>query len=425
MHILFRAAKGTLHQTLIADFSVADAYRSYRDGAPSHTRLLIRAAAFLWKGASALFGEATGLWISGVIWTLVGLPAMCLAALRLEDAYRFQGDDDASILLLRTGVANEALIARWAETRHGAPVAMLQRNDKPAWRLSGIVHMPSLLRRYVALNHAALRALRELRTEQSIPPDVFSALVPSWMALLCRRSGDIAWAHQWATRFVAPRNIAHLYFTMNYAMENAFRTALPDTPCAYVEHGFPRRDIPPLACKQYVYSEKYAAYLRSFASGIETEIIGLDYFPSEPVAGNRTIVVASLQDWPAFKVSSVAERFNAALSEARAQNWRIVLRTRTYGADAFAEALDGPWDEISEASQETFFECLTRVRPAMVWTTWSTAMLDANARGVEAVAFVTPALDAHFIVDIDRFALRVMPDGTGWDALAPRLRAAV
>ena len=64
------------------------------------------------------------------------------------------------------------------------------------------------------------------------------------------------------------------------------------------------------------------------------------------------------------------------------------------------------------------------MRPAQIWTTWSTAILDARAAGLDAVAFVTPSLEDHFIADLEPFALRVMPDGTGAADLSARLARA-
>jgi hypothetical protein len=109
--------------------------------------------------------------------------------------------------------------------------------------------------------------------------------------------------------------------------------------------------------------------------------------------------------------------FNQALAAARKEGWKLVFRTRGYDTDAFANALDGPWDEISRADNESFHECLKRTRPAMVWTTWSSAILDACASSVTSVAFVTADMNNHFIADVEAFALVIKTDDDNYQIL--------
>jgi len=407
MQDLYRCSAGGMHQTLVADYSVADAYRAWLEGrAAPNRRLLTRLAGGLWRGLTIIAGRRGAFRLSVLFWSLAGCLALPSRALNLhQDTWAWEGKSGAQVLVLRTGVANETLIAAWAAKRHGADVALLKRRDRVARRVSGLRLLPRLVATYVRLNSGAARCILTFEAHAAIAPEAFAALVPFWLALLFRRSLDIVQAHHWALRFLAPQSPAHIYVTMNYAIENAFLHALPGTSFAYVEHGFPRRGIPPLSCRQFVYTQLHADYLKSFAPELEAEIIGLAYFPATPVTPTRTIVIASLQDWPAFRIAAVADRFNRALGLAREAGWRLVFRTRHYGGDAFAAALDGPWDEISDAAKESFAECLTRTRPAMVWTTWSTAILDAKARGIDAVAFVTQDLNDHFVVDLVPFAL--------------------
>ncbi|MDB4304087.1 hypothetical protein N9934_04800, partial [Desulfosarcina sp.] len=149
----------------------------------------------------------------------------------------------------------------------------------------------------------------------------------------------------------------------------------------------------------------------------DVQVIGLEYFHKGKIEPTQTIVIATLQNWPQYKIDGVKDIFNQALAAARGAGWKLVFRTRAYDTDAFSSALNGPWDEISLAKQESFTECLERIRPAMVWTTWSTAILDAQAMGVSPVAFVTPDIDKYFIADIGAFAHVVMPNNAGLSEL--------
>ena len=284
---------------------------------------------------------------------------------------------------------------------------MLQAKDSPQSRVTCLRRLPRLVRVHAGLCLAALRDMDALVGGGVVGETACESVVPAWFVLLGRRSLAVSWNYVWATVFLGARPPRRIYFTMNHSNENAFRLALPGAAAAYVEHGFPRRDIPPLPCSQYVYSEAYARYLRAFDDTLDISVIGLAYFERGRIEPTRTIVIASLQDWPRFRVAQVAKAFNAALASARELGWSVVFRTRSYDADAFARALDGPWDDVSHVHEETFQECLARCRPAMVWTTWSTAVLDAAAQGVAAVAFVTADFCDHFIADLDAFTFVV------------------
>ena len=425
MQHLCRIAYGELHQTLIAECSVADAYRSALEEAPRPDwRPSLAIMNGLWRGLG-LFARPARMRLSAQLCTLAGLFKLFGDCLRLHaDGYICDGPADAPVVLLRTVTANEPLIARWASEHLGRSVRLLQRNEAAERQVSALRHIPWLVITYVRLVWRTAQILASIARDAMVAPADFDRLAPYWMVLLCRRAADIAWAHCWARLHLGRQEVSHLFITMNTALDNAFRLALPRAACAYVEHGFPRRDIPPLPCTQYVYSEGYAAYLRSFDPGLDVHVIGLGYFPHGHIAATRAIVVASLQDWPQFKVADVADIFNRALDAARQHGWRLVFRTRAYDADAFVKALNGPWDEVSEAADESFAACLDRTRPAMVWTTWSTAVLDAKAQEIDAVAFVTPKLDDFFISDLAAFAHTVMPDGTGFDRVIEKLEGA-
>jgi hypothetical protein len=191
---------------------------------------------------------------------------------------------------------------------------------------------------------------------------------------------------------------------MNYAIENAFMLALPTVESAYIEHGFPRRGIPPLACRQFVYGANYADYLRTFDQGLNIEKIGISYFDRREISPTRSIVIASLQDWPNFKFSEVQPLFLAALQLARTLEWRLILRLRHYDSDAFAKALKIEWDDVSSATDESFEQCLLRIRPGLVLTTWSTAILDASAFGIPAVSIVKPSFSDYFIAELEQYS---------------------
>jgi hypothetical protein len=412
MRDLYRRSQGRLHQTLLADYSIADAYRNHL--APSYpvsNRPIVRVARTSWRILKGLVGVRYAAQLGGALWMITGIPALAARGLKLHPgAYTRQGDPGSKLVLLRTGVANEPLIARWIERREHEPVVMLQYNDKAGTRLSSLRYLPRLLQVHITLCLQTIREISRITKETHLNTQELDALVPSWFVLLARQAMSISWNHVWAETNLKQQPPQRLYFTMNYANENAFRLALPQVPAAYVEHGFPRRDLPPLPCAQYVYSHGYANYLQSFDNSLNVEVIGLDYFDKGEVDPTKTIVVASLQDWPQYKIERDKDKFNAALDEARRTGWKLVFRTRRYDTDAFADALKGPWDEISKAADETFHECLTRTRPAMVWTTWSTAVLDARAQNVTPVAFTSPDLDDYFISDLNTFAFVVRTD---------------
>lgn len=403
MRRLHASAQGNLHQILIADYSLADIYRHYLDSSyPVSRRPIVRATELSWRVSRKIFGETLALSICSMLWLLVGLPLVISRSLRMHPAaYTRTGPSSAEIILLCTGVANEVRIAEWLAGKHpDSSVSSLLRDTSASIDLRSLIHLPSLLRIHLALCYQAVRVMQSLKSEGSLSQQEFSLMAPGWMVLLSRRAADISWAYQWATRFIEVDKVTHLYFTMNYAYESGFQHALPNADAANVEHGFPRSDVPPLACKQYVYGECYAEYLRSFAPDLEIEQIGTAYFPVLEIGPKkRTIVVASLQDWPQWGIANVANTFNEALALAKKNNWKIIFRGRSYDEDAFAQGLICEWDEISSPRQETFTECLQRVRPAMVWTTWSTAVLDAEAMGIKRVCFVNDKLYDCFIPD--------------------------
>lgn len=407
MRRLHASAQGDLHQILIADYSLADIYRHHLDRSyPVSRRPIVRATEVSWRVFRVFFGDALALWICATLWTLVGLPSLISLSLRLHQAaYARSGSSNAEIILLCTGVANEARIAEWLANKHSDyKVSSLLRDTSASCEWRSLIYLPGLLRNHLALCYRAVQTMQSIKGGDALSRDEFSLMVPGWMVLLSRRAADISWVYQWAGNFVEVDRITHLYFTMNYACESAFQHALPNAEAAYVEHGFPRRDIPPLACKQYVYSEGYAAYLKSFNEQLDVQVIGLDYFPKGKIEPTRTIVIATLQDWPQFKIESVKVIFNQALAAARSAGWRLVFRTRSYDTDAFTRTLNGPWDEVSLAKQESFTECLQRTRPRMVWTTWSTAILDSAAMGVSSVCFINSDLHNYFIADLSSFS---------------------
>jgi hypothetical protein len=421
---LYRLCRGRLHQTLVANYSVADHYRNLLD--PTYTisrRPIVKAAQASWRFLAATLGIPLAIRIGLVFWTLVGIPFLLMRCFRLgPDSYIWQGDANARVILLRTGVANEPAIARWAAQKEGEAVLMLQYNQRAPRKISNLLHFPAVLKIHLAICHEAADAIQKLAYSGEFSQAELNGALPAWFVLFARHAESISWNHYWAKVFLAGHALKAFYFTFNYANENAFRLALPKVPASYVEHGFPRRDILPLPCCQYVYSEGYARYLRIFEPELNVTVIGLEYFDKGRVEPARTIVVASLQDWPHFKVRQVQLIFNQALAVARRAGWKLVFRTRGYDTDAFANALDGSWDEISQAENETFHECLERTRPAMVWTTWSTAILDACASSVTSVAFVTDDLNNHFNADLDSFAFVVNADGNSYQILLESLQ---
>ena len=409
MRDLYSRSRGTLHQTLIADHAVADAYRNVLDpGYPVSRRAVVRAAQITWQVLRRLLGRRYGAWAGGLLWTIIGAPDLLRRSLKMHsDAYIRQGDSTASLVLLRTGVANEPLIARWIEAREKEAVVMLQYNGNAENRLRSLHKLPRLARVHACMCLSIIGEISRFAGEVKLSPPALDALLPTWFVLLARQAISISWNYVWAEGNLGSPSPKFLYFTMNYGNENAFRLALPDVAAAYVEHGFPRRDIPPLPCRQYVYSEGYADYLRSFDDRLHVDVIGLDYFSAGSIQPTKTIVVASLQDWPQYKIERVSALFNDALAEARRAGWKLVFRSRQFDSESFANALRGSWNDVSRADEETFLECLKRSRPAMVWTTWSTAVLDAAAQNVMPVAFITPDLHDYFVADLGSFAFVV------------------
>lgn len=421
MRELYRRGRGGLHQTLLANFRLADALRRLQDAEfPIRPRAIERAAAGWWVMSSAVLGWRLALYFSGLVWLLLGLPDVMRFALRLHpDAFRREGSAEAPVILLRTGVANEVPIAKWIERREKAQVQLLQRDESAALQWPGLGRLLKLFRIHAGLCRSLMRDIESF-LEAGLPGLPTRALVPTWLVMLARQAPDVSWAHLWAVVNLQGRPWQALYFTMNYSAENAFRLAIPGVPAAYVEHGFPRRDLPPLQCRQYVYTQQHADYLLCFDAMVRVEVIGLEYFAKGHVEPTRSIVVASLQDWPQYGVALVKDAMNQALTEARAAGWSLTFRTRHYDTDAFAAALEVPWDSISYAGSETFVECLHRIRPAMVWTSWSTAILDACAQDLVAVAFVHPSLGKYFLADLDPFAF-VVSDASSLSLLCENL----
>ena len=355
-------------------------------------------------------GMGVALRICFLIWFMLGLPRLLRQCLYLHsDGFLRDGDEGAGLILLRTGVSNESNIATWMSEQHGgASVAMLTLNERTPVRISSLRHLPAMLATYARLAHGLLWGILSLCSAGEFSQEQKKVLPPVWFMLLPWWTPLMSYERCWAAIHLSHSEATHLYFTMNNRQEAAFMDALPDMNHAYVEHGFPRRDIPPLACKQYVYGKQYADYLRTFDAEVEIEEIGIGYFPKAEIDDKtHTIVVASLQDWPQWGIARVAERFNAALAAAKEQGWHIVFRGRNYDQDAFAQGLQCEWDEISTPKQESFAECLQRVKPALVWTTWSTAVLDAEAMGIRGVCFIDKALLNYFIPDFGRRTLEI------------------
>lgn len=410
MHKLYQRSKGAFTQTLFASYDIADRYRHLLQ--PEYAvsnRGITRLTDYSWRMQRWL-GFSLALQLCFLAWAFVGMALLIRKSLYLHrDTFNEHNGLDATIWLLRTGVSNEPNIAAWLSTKHGGkPVGMLSINESAAFKPSAIRHLPALVRIYwIALGDLKRRIL-QLNADGELNPEMARALPPVWLYLVARRLPLMCQWHAWAERCIPRRGVTHLYFTMNSILENAFINALPDIEHAYVEHGFPRRDIPPLPCKQYVYGERYATYLQAFDQELTVEQIGIDYFPKADIGPKeKTIVVASLQDWPQWGIANVAERFNAALKQAKEQGWRLIFRGRNYDQDAFAQALVCEWDEISTPKQESFAECLQRLKPAMVWTTWSTAVLDAQAMGIASVCFVDNLLLDYFIPDVCKAAVEV------------------
>ncbi len=423
MQRLYRYAAGRFVQPLLAAYAVADCWRNHlQPDYVDSNRLIVRMAKSIWHMLLPL-GFAAALRLSFFIWFMIGLPLLLRQCLRLH-VRMFTGELDRKIILLRTGVSNEPNIAKWLSDKHGGEaVSMLSVNEQAAADITAVRHLPGLIVLYTGLTRDLMRLILEMQRNGEIDEVQCRELPPVWLVLLGRTAPSMCAVRRWAELYLQSQSqLTHLYFTMNSILEASFMAALPEVQHAYVEHGFPRRDIPPLACKQYVYGKQYADYLRSFDAAIEIEEIGIDYFPKAEIGDKtRTIVVASLQDWPQWGIQRVAERFNKALATAKANDWCIIFRGRNYDEDAFAQGLRCDWDEISNPKQESFAQCLQRVKPTMVWTTWSTAVLDAEAMGVLGVCFIDDALSDYFIPDYAGSIVDVISDGVLHNKLLPQL----
>ena len=351
--------------------------------------------------------------ISFFLWFCLGLPLLVRKSFQLHpETFVEDGGNDVEIMLLRTGVSNEPNIAAWISSRHGGKqVNMLSANERAGAKWSSFFYLATMFHTYFKLTGGLSHAIRRLYSTGELKEDHRRVLPPAWLVLVARTAPLMCLNRCWAELFLQKRKITHLYFTMNSMLEGSFMDALPGLSHAYVEHGFPRRDIPPLPCKQFVYGERYAEYLRSFDPDLEIEQIGTAYFPKADIGTKqRAIVVASLQDWPQWGINNVAKNFNAALSLAQEKGWKIIFRGRNYDEDSFAQGLVCEWDEISSPKEESFAECLERVKPAMVWTTWSTAVLDAMAMGIKGVCFVDDQLEDYFIPDFYEQTMVVQSD---------------
>lgn len=425
MRRLYTQSKGKIHQVLVADYLLGNRLRhSIYNSYPVSRRPVELATKFTWLLFSQLVGPRIALRINALIWVFIGLPSLFFSCLKMHSgSFSWEGASDASIVLLRTGVSNEPRIAKWAQAREGGSVSMLSLNGEASWRLSALRFLPMLFKVHFKVCHGALADMIQLVENNTISKHELTFSGPAWMIQLCSRAKNISWSYLLAKTYLLKNSPSHLYFTMNSSYESGFMHALRGTQATYVEHGFPLRDIPPLVCRQFVYSDAYRRYLLSFDQSLDAKTIGLEYFPNAQIEPRKIIVVASLQDWAQFTILQVKDLFNDALEFARKHGWKIVFRTRTYDTDAFAIALNGPWDNISEAKDESFEQCLERVRPDMVWTTWSTAVLDATAKGVRSVAFATEELNNYFVLDLADFATVITPNNNEFSNLTNYLES--
>ena len=409
---LYKETPHSLSKPLITDYSIADYYHhSLDDGYSLEPRPVISFVSNLWRLLAALLGHKISLYILFTFGFMVSLVSVLRYSFQLfEKSYRWEGDEQAKVILLRTGVANEPRIEKWLSKKFPNQTVSMIKLDEDTHSFMNVRNFPGLLLTHCRLSYEFFIQLRQLLDQTFLDKATINILMPVWLVLLMRRAPSISFYYTWAQKYLVPKKISHIYFTFNYCVENAFLHALPNVVSATVEHGFPRRNIPPIPCKQYVYTEGYKHYLHNYDSKLEIETIGIDYFPKNDLSPTKTIVVASLQDWPQFKIEDVKDQFNKALKLAKQCNWNIVFRTRSYDSDAYSSALICQWDDISEVKRETFDECLKRVKPAMVWTTWSTAILDALAFRVPSVTFVKQALHDHFLTDIDELSKTVYDD---------------
>jgi len=412
LQFLHKETPHSLSKPLITDYSIADYYHHSLDNSYYlEPRPVINVVSKLWRILAAMLGHKISLYILFLFGFIVSLVSILRYSFQLfEKSYRWEGDEQAKIVLLRTGVANEPRIANWLSKQFPNQKVSMIKLDEDTHSFINIRSFPDLFLTHCRLSYEYFVQLKQLLNKAYLDKATINILMPVWLVLLMRRAPSISYYYTWTRKYLVPKKISHIYFTFNYCAENAFLCALPNVVSATVEHGFPRRNIPPLPCKQYVYTEGYKHYLHEFDPNLEIEKIGIDYFPKSNLLPTKTIVVASLQDWPQFKIESVKHQFNQALKLAKHWNWNIVFRTRSYDSDAFSSALVCQWDDISEVKRETFDECLKRVKPAMVWTTWSTAILDALAFKIPSVTFVTQELHDHFLTDIDELSKTVYDD---------------
>lgn len=410
MHTLYRSGKGRFAQALFASPVIADHWRNYLLGRLAESkRAVMRLASINWAVLRPL-GFGFSLRISFLFWFSIGVPLLLRKCFHFHsETFTEEGDDENAELLLRTGVSNEPNIATWLSAEfHDRPVNMLSINEGAGFRLLSFRFFPLLFDTYRRLAYELMHLILSLHANGELNENQSRVLPPVWLVLLARRAPLMSQYRCWASIFLSSRNFSHLYFTMNTILEGAFIDALPCCSHICVEHGFPRRDIPPLLCRQYVYGVCYADYLRSYDPELVIKVIGNSYFPADDIGiKERTIVIASLQDWPQWGIANVAECFNTALSMARGKGWKVVFRGRNNDEDAFARGLTCKWDEISSPKTESFAECLQRIKPAMIWTTWSTAVLDAEAMGVQSVCFVDDLLLGYFIIDFPKQSLLI------------------
>jgi len=409
---LYKETPHSLSKPLITDYSIADYYYYSLDNTYHlEPRPVVSVVSSLWRLLATLLGHKVSLYLLFTFGFIVSLTSVLRYSLQLsEKSYRWEGDEQARIILLRTGVANEPRIANWLSKQFPNQTVSMIKLDEDTRSVWNIRNFPGLFLAHCRLSYEYFNQLKQLLDKAFLDKGAINILMPVWIVLLMRRAPSISYYYVWSKKYLIPKKISHIYFTFNYCAENAFLCALPNVVSATVEHGFPRRNIPPLPCKQYVYTEGYKHYLHNYDSKLEIETIGIDYFPKNDLSPTKTIVVASLQDWPQFKIEDVKDQFNQALRIAKQYNWKIVFRTRAYDSDAFSSTLECQWDDVSEVKQETFDECLKRVKPAMVWTTWSTAILDALAFRIPSVAFVKKELHDHFVTDIDELSKAVYDD---------------
>jgi hypothetical protein len=397
---LSRASRGTLLQPVIAAWEAADYYRDHLRSLKQPQRVVVRMAQSWWR-LHRIFGVEIMLRISMLAWSCFGLLQLAGSTLRCgPQMFTKEGQDDCQAILVRTGVANEPVIRDWLNQKHS--VTMVEYNVNAPVELARLSILPVLMVEYFVQAMSMRKIIAEI--DQSL----VTVLMPIWLVRLARRLPAQIVHRYWVRKNIRRQGLKHLYFTMNSTMEAAFIDALDGIDSTYIEHGYPRRDIPPLVSHNLVYGTVLGDYLRMFDGVEDVEIIGTRYFNSLQLATrNKVIVIASLQDWPQWGVKRVAEKMNVAIGEAAGRGWKLVYRGRHYGNEDFLQHLSCQWDEFSEPADESFAQCLERLEPAMVWTTWSTAVLDASAMGVRGVCFIDEELENHFLIDAPNDILMV------------------